>query len=140
MVTENIVLKNRERFTEHFEISRSKLESAAEKACNKLEANIRKYGEGFPGTNSENYKYTFGENNHWVCGMYTGCLWLAYEITGDKFFKTIAENHLATYKRRLDEKIVIAFQPLCVAEKLSRRVEITYLKLKALAICSKMPL
>ena len=54
--------------------------------------------------------------------MYTGCFWLAYELTGNKFFKECAEKHLATYEWRLDNNVGMnshdvgfVFSPSCVA-------------------------
>lgn len=122
MVTKEVNLNNSSRFSDRYEISRNKLINAAEAACNKLENNIRKNGIGFPDVCSKNYRYVYGENDNWECGMYTGCIWLAYEITGDKFFRDIAEKQLASFKRRIDEKIGMddhdvgfVYSPSCVA-------------------------
>lgn len=119
----NTDLKIPERFQTLYSIDRKKLLNAADKAVDKLEKNIKKYGEGFPGTYSKDYKYSWGENIHWQCGMYTGCLWLAYEITGNTFFKDIAESHFDTYRHRLDKCINLndhdvgfVFSPSCVAQ------------------------
>ena len=45
---------------------------AIEKATDKLESQIPMYGDKFPGNWSVNYKYPLGDNNNWVCGMFTG--------------------------------------------------------------------
>lgn len=122
MITKDVILKNAKLFSDNFEINNQKLTKAVEKACDKLELNVKKYGTEFPGTHSTKYKYIYGKNNNWECGMYTGCFWLAYEMTGQKFFKDVAEEHLRTYKQRLDEKIGMddhdvgfVFSPSCVA-------------------------
>ncbi len=123
MITQKITLERPERFSAPHEISREKLVRAAELATDKLEAFARKHGaEAFPPTCSQNFKYPVDINKHWECGMYTGCYWLAYEITGNKFFKETAEAQLPTYKRRIDEKIGMddhdvgfVFSPSCVA-------------------------
>ena len=122
MVTEKIVLANPERFEKKHTISKDKLTKAAEAATNKLEANIGKLKDGFAGTCSVDYKYITDINKNWECGMQTGAFWLAYEITGNKIFKDVAEHHLSTYKTRLDEKIGMddhdvgfVFTPSCVA-------------------------
>lgn len=123
MVTEKIVLNNPERFAEPHSIAKSKLEAAAEKATAKLKANAQKFGMGFPGTCSVDYKYQLDINKNWECGMYTGCYWLAYELTGDDFFRKTAESHLETYRKRVDECIGMndhdvgfVFTPSCVAQ------------------------
>ncbi|MBR5140398.1 MAG: glycoside hydrolase family 88 protein, partial [Clostridia bacterium] len=62
------------------------------------------------------------DNVNWIHGMYTGCYWLAYEITGEKIFRDIAESQLHTYRKRVDEKIGMddhdvgfVFSPSCIA-------------------------
>ena len=122
MVKERLTLDKPERWSKPHTIAREKLEAAAKAACDKLKANTEKYGLGFPGTCSVNYKYVRGANNNWECGMYTGCYWLAYEISGDEFFKDCAEKMLETYYERVDKKIGVddhdvgfVFSPSCVA-------------------------
>lgn len=122
MITEKITLKNPERFSKPHEISREKLIRAAEAACDKLEENTKKYGIAFPTTRSIEYKYQCGENKNWECGMYTGCYWRAWELTGNKFFKETAEAHLATYEERFEKKVGMddhdvgfVFSPSCIA-------------------------
>ena len=123
MVTEKIVLSNPERFADAHVIAKSKLEAAADKATSKLKENAKKFGLGFPGTCSSDFRYITDINNNWECGMYTGCYWLAYEITGDDFFKSVAESHTESYKKRIDECIGMndhdvgfVFSPSCVAQ------------------------
>ena len=122
MVKERIVLNNPERFAKPHVISKEKLTRAAEAACNKLEENTKKYGIAFPDTRSIEYRYRCGENNNWECGMYTGCYWRAWELTGNKFFKETAEAHLATYEERFEKKVGMddhdvgfVFSPSCIA-------------------------
>ena len=105
MVTSKIELSNPKRFETPHTIDKNKLIAAAQKATDKLEANISKLKDGFAGTCSVDYKYMTDINNNWECGMQTGCFWLAYEITGNKIFKDVAEHQLDTYKKRIDEKI-----------------------------------
>ena len=122
MVTEKIALKNPERFSKPHTISKAKLESAAEVACERL-ANMAKSHYGlFPSNWATDYRYKWTRNNNWVAGMYTGCFWLAYEITGDKFFREVAESHLDTYKVRLDQRLGLMghdvgfpYMPSCAA-------------------------
>ena len=92
-----ISLNNPERFSSPYVIDKTKIEAAARAACDKLKSRVEREGTGFPGNCSENYKYAQGENNNWVSGMYTGCFWLAYQLTGDEFFKNVAMEQLKTY-------------------------------------------
>ena len=122
MVTEKIILNNPERFSEPHEISKAKLEKAAEKACERL-ANMAKSHYGlFPSNWSTDFKYTWDRNKNWVSGMYTGCFWLAYQLTEDKFFREVAESHLDSYKVRLDKRtdlkghdVGFPYMPSCAA-------------------------
>ena len=123
MVKNRVILERPERFEGAHEIPREKLERAAKLATDKLRELVTKRGFGFPGTCSKNYEYILGENNNWECGMYTGCFWLAYELTGDEFFRQCAESHRPTYRKRIDERIAVddhdvgfEFTPSCVAE------------------------
>jgi unsaturated chondroitin disaccharide hydrolase len=129
MAREKITLNNPERFAGKHEIDREKLLRAAKAATDKLEAKAREFmaagvevGTDFPGTCSVEYKYVRNENKNWVGGMYTGCYWLAYELTGNEFFREVAEKHLATYRTRVDKRIGMddhdvgfTFTPSCVA-------------------------
>ena len=105
MVKETLTLDRPERFSTPHIIDRAKLEAAAKAACSKLKSRVQKEGIGFPSTSSVNYKYSQGENNNWECGMYTGCFWLAYQLTGDEFFKNVALEQLETYKTRWENRV-----------------------------------
>lgn len=128
MNREKITLTNPERFSGKYVIAKEKLEAAAKAATDKLKAKALEFmkegeiGKDFPGTCSVDFKYVRNENKNWECGMYTGCYWLAYELTGDEFFREIAEKHLPTYRGRVDNRIGMddhdvgfVFTPSCVA-------------------------
>ena len=141
MVTEKITLKNPEIYEAGYEIKKEKLESAAEAATEKLKAFAKKNAYYvFPATSSDKYKYAMGENKNWECGMYTGCYWLAYQITGDDFFREYGEKQLDTYFTRFEMKAGMAghdvgfeFMPSVVAAyKLFGREDMKELAIKAL--------
>lgn len=121
----NVVLENPQRFEEPYEISREIIDSAIDCALTKLSSKISKYGNLFPAKRSDSpfgRVYEMGENESWTCGMHTGCFLLAYELSGDKKFLEVAESHMDSYKRRIDEKIKLGnhdvgfvFTPSCVA-------------------------
>lgn len=117
----NILLERPERFLKPCEISGEKLDLAIQKALDKLERNLPNLTEGFAKTCSTDYKYLYGPNNHWECGMQNGILWLAYELSGNKKFREAAEKQLLTFKERMDNKIGVdshdvgfVFSPSCV--------------------------
>jgi len=102
MVQQKILLENKQ-YEIPYSIDQSKVVAAAEKALNKIEKNIDNYKNGFV---ESGLKYRFSSiNQYWTHGMQTGCLWLAYEISGNKIFKDVAEHHFASYRTRFDEKI-----------------------------------
>lgn len=122
MVTQKITLNNPEKYASVPKISREKLIKAAEKATDKLEELSKKYGVAFPATRSIEYKYQCAENKNWEAGMYTGCYWRAYQITGNKYFREVAESHLPTYEHRYinrismdDHDVGFVFIPSCIA-------------------------
>lgn len=121
----NITLNNPQRFEEHFEISKEKLDAAIKHATDKLGYKMKKYGICFPQNVCDDpiYKiYPLGENNSWISGLHTGCFLIAYELTGDKKFLDVATSHLDSYIHRINNKINLddhdvgfVFSPGCVA-------------------------
>ena len=106
MITEKITLNNAEKYSAVPEISKAKLERAAEAAINKLEERNKRFGlDGYPWMCSKNYKYEMRINNDWQHGMYSGCNWLAYELTGNKYFRECAEYQLKSFRERLDNRV-----------------------------------
>ena len=121
MVKQEIKLNNPERFSKIPVIPKEKLKKAAAIACERLAKMAREHGVSFPGGNSVNFKYQFAENKNWVDGMYTGCYWLAYKLTGDEFFRKEAEKQVLTYRTRLDNRVAVddhdvgfGYTPSCV--------------------------
>ena len=124
MVTEKIKLLEPERWNKPHVIAKEKLEAAAKAACAKL----KKFAEThdilkFPDTRSKNFKYDLRDDiEWWESGMYTGCYWLAYQLTGDEFFREVAEKQVPTFKERFDKGIGannhdvgFIFVPSCIA-------------------------
>lgn len=142
MVTQSIKLKSPERFALPHSISREKLEAAAMAACSKL----KKFAQThdilkFPDTRSKDFKYDLRDDiEWWESGMYTGCYWLAYELTGDEFFRHVAEAQLPTFGERLEKRIGVnghdvgfIYVPSCVAAyKLTGNEEAKKIALDAL--------
>ena len=126
-MSRNIKLEHPERFSHPHVIPKEKLIAAAKAACDKLEARVKRDGANFPSTCSTEYTYTkgpgLGENRNWESGMYTGCFWLAYELSGNEFFKDVAlKQHLPTYQERLDamrglddHDVGFVYMPGCVS-------------------------
>ena len=123
MKRNDITLDHPERFATVPVIAKEKLDAAIEKATSKLALMAERNGTQFPGCWSVNFKYEYAHNRNWVDGMYAGCFWLAYQLTGKHSFKKIAEELTATFRERLDNRVGVdnhdvgfAFTPSCVAE------------------------
>ena len=110
-----------ERFKTEYVIDREKLEGAAEAAVAKLKAFAEEHGTGFLKTCSEDYEYVSSANNNWVCGMYTGSYLMAYQLTGDRFFSDVVNEHVNSFVEREanrvgmdDHDVGFVFVPSCV--------------------------
>ena len=110
-----------ERFKTAYTIDRAKLEAAAAVATDKLLAMYAESEGKFPGTYSVDYQYTYGANNNWICGMYTGSYLMAYQLTGDERFANIVNEHIDSFEYRLENRVGMddhdvgfAFVPSCV--------------------------
>lgn len=71
----------------------------------KIDQNLETFTYKYPAPASENNVYPAIDNVEWTSSFWTGMLWLAYEITGDKKYQKIAEVQLESYKKRVDERI-----------------------------------
>ncbi|MBR3934769.1 MAG: glycoside hydrolase family 88 protein [Clostridia bacterium] len=132
MLQNEIMLSNPERwFTgKKINISKNKLEKAAEEAVKKLEKNIENFGTSFIDSYSVNHKYKtvpfYPDKDsywrYWTNGMYTGEFLLAYELTGDNKFLDVAVSHHEYYAKRVenllgldDHDVGFLYSPSCVA-------------------------
>ena len=110
-----------------FELSREKLEAALSDALAKVDYMLDTFGDDkFPNECSKNNVYTAHDNNDgrstWTTGFWTGILWHSYELTGQEKYKTVANNHVPTFYRRITEQngvnhhdMGFLFMPSCVA-------------------------
>ena len=113
-----------ERFADGYRIPMEKVEKSIQTILHKLSAKIPIYTDGFPMfyENDIPNRYKLGENDNWTCGMHTGNYVLAYALTGDEAFRRVAEHHLDSYQKRIDEfgtlndhDVGFVFSPSCVA-------------------------
>ena len=114
-------IKVPDRFKTAYTIDRHKLESAASMATAKLKDFAKEHRIGFIQTSSNKYIYPPSANNNWTCGMYTGSYLMAYQLTGDKFFSDVVNEHVKSYVEREanrvgmdDHDVGFVFVPSCV--------------------------
>ncbi|MFD0617761.1 glycoside hydrolase family 88 protein [Paenibacillus sp. GCM10027629] len=75
-------------------------QTAIEAAMKTIRQNIEQHPGLFPHI-TENQRYNWGGNGDWIEGFYTGLMWLAYEYSGDAFFKKSASDLLSNFEDRL---------------------------------------
>lgn len=99
-------IKFPERFAEAG-ITKEYCEKAIQFVLKKIDENLDTFTHKFPAAASVNNVYPAVENTCWTSSFWTGMLWLAYEVTGDEKYRKVAEIHLQSFKKRIDEKIAV---------------------------------
>ncbi len=88
-------------------ISDEKLERALSFILKRIDDNLEHFTDIFPTSDSRGYVYQDYPNYEWTPGFWTGMLWLAYELTGDKKYEKVATHQIKSYRERLDNKVCI---------------------------------
>ena len=96
-------IRNPERYAVEPAVTKAYCERAIQFILQKIDGNLDRFRDAFPTTASQNLVYGAMENSNWTTSFWTGMLWLAYEITGDEKYRRVAEIHLKSFKRRMDE-------------------------------------
>lgn len=119
---EDVVLVDKERYTQAMLLDRAMLEEAMQRACEKLKRSIDKFKNEFPEVGADGGVYNTSDRFNWTSGMLTGCYWLAYQYTGDDVFKNAAEDmieifaeHAKTGEWLNDHDTGFIYSPSCVA-------------------------
>ena len=105
MKRDPIKLNNPEKYKEIPVIAPEKIEKAIADATARLERMGKKNGLKFPSAGAYNSQYLFTPtNSNWVHGMYAGCYWLAFLLTGKPYFNKAARELTATFGPRFEAK------------------------------------
>ncbi|MFY7863962.1 glycoside hydrolase family 88 protein [Roseateles sp.] len=103
---------------------------ALDTAVEQLFANRENFRDVFPGDNTIGNVYrphvqegfADGSNVGWTTGLWTGQLWMAYELSSGEGFRDVAEDHVKSFARRLELREDLAthdlgflYTPSCVA-------------------------
>lgn len=120
-----VELKSAERYSKKFTIDRNKVEKAVETVLEILKKNAEKFGDNMvlpPKEWDKYYTYKASSDVTWTTSMWTGVYWLAYQLTGEEFYRNIAESHLKHYiekakdpKKLGDHDSGFKYIPSCVA-------------------------
>lgn len=103
----NEPIKNKEKIMADTGFSREDCEKAISFVLKKIDQSLDAFTYKFPASASINNVYPGIDNTDWTACFWTGMLWLAYEVTGDVKYRKIAEIHLESFKKRIDERIAI---------------------------------
>jgi unsaturated chondroitin disaccharide hydrolase len=97
---------NREMFTAQDYLTKDELEAAFNFCLEKIDANLEEFTNRFPEAASKDLVFNAMENDgDWVQGFWTGMLQLAYEITGDEKYRRIADIHVESFLKRIEDKL-----------------------------------
>ncbi|MDR0921959.1 MAG: glycoside hydrolase family 88 protein [Lactobacillales bacterium] len=100
--------QNKERLLELSEkVTPKWLEDQIAWCVKKIKQNKERFGEKFPSACATNGKYRLKENDDWTNGFWTGMLFLAYEMTRDKAFLTLALKNIESFEERLKNHFVL---------------------------------
>jgi len=82
------------------------LHLALEYSLARIRRHGRTFGDQFP-TIGDGSRYRLAGNDNWMAGFWTGLLWLAYAVTGERDLRAQAESLLATFQDRLEKRVHI---------------------------------
>ena len=82
----------------------NKIEKSFQFVLGKLDKDLDKFTDKFPGEQSKNYVYQPTENGSWTESFYTGMLWLSYEITKDEKYLKVIRSHINSFKDRIEKE------------------------------------
>lgn len=94
------------RFPLQGSVDKAWAQQAIRHVLTKVDQNIERLGDRFPSASTQHSRYqaVTAEEVDWTEGFWTGMLWLAYEVTGDEKYKSIAERHVASFKVRIEQR------------------------------------
>jgi hypothetical protein len=84
---------------------RARVDQAIADALDAVERNLAHFGQEFPAPSSTGGVYPAMDNTEWTNGFWTGMLWLSYELSGERRFRTAAEGHVASFDLRQRARI-----------------------------------
>ncbi len=108
-------LQNPERYLKKAaELTPEKLQKALDNALVRIDRGIALFGGNSfpPAATGAGYLYQKTENRDWTEGFWTGMLWLAYQLTGDAKYQTVAEQNVDSFAERMDNRVNVDFHDM----------------------------
>ncbi|HGN9525969.1 TPA: glycoside hydrolase family 88 protein [Streptococcus pyogenes] len=132
-------IKQPERFTKEDFLSQEDITQALDLALKQVRLNMDYFKEDFPTPATKDNQYAIMDNTEWTNAFWTGCLWLAYEYSGDDAIKALAQANDLSFLDRVTRDIELdhhdlgfLYTPSCMAEwKLLKTPESREAALKA---------
>ncbi len=132
-------IKQPERFTKEDFLSQEDITQALDLALKQVRLNMDYFKEDFPTPATKDNQYAIMDNTEWTNAFWTGCLWLAYEYSGDDAIKALAQANDLSFLDRVTRDIELdhhdlgfLYTPSCMAEwKLLKTPEAREAALKA---------
>lgn len=120
-------------------LTKADIEAAILLALKQIRLNMDYFGTDFPTPATKDNHYSMMDNTEWTNGFWTGCLWLAYEYTGDDAIRSLAQANNLSFLERVTKSIELdhhdlgfLYSPSCMAEwKLLKTPEARQAALKA---------
>lgn len=86
-------------------LPRDRVKRELEFVLDKISANLEAFAGKFPAPVSTGGVYAAMDNTYWTTAFWTGMLWLAYEVSGEEKYRREAERQVASFRRRVEERI-----------------------------------
>lgn len=104
-------------------LGKDELDLGLNRCLAQIDANMSVFGNGqFPTPATTNGLYGVMGNDEWTNGFWTGQLWLAYELTGELRYRTLAETNVESFLERVEHRheldhhdLGFLYIPSCVA-------------------------
>ncbi|MCP4405427.1 MAG: glucuronyl hydrolase, partial [bacterium] len=97
-------IKQPEKYAGTVPLTKEFCDTAIQYVLKKIDESLDLFTDKFPAPASQNLVYPTIENIEWTTAFWTGMLWLAYEVTGDEKYRTVAERNLDSFAARIDKK------------------------------------
>lgn len=103
---------DRERFEAVTLPTAAELDEAIAQVLARLDRALPQFAGTFPAPSSEQLIYPAIGNVEWTNGFWTGLMWLAWELTGAEHYRSAAEQQVASFIERADQRINVEHHDL----------------------------
>ncbi len=98
-------IKEKEGFLQTPLLTKEEVEGAIQRGVEQVKQNMQYFGTEFPSPATKGNTYGIIGNTEWTNGFWTGLLWLCYEYTGEDVFRQRAEENIASFLWRVENRV-----------------------------------